>query len=122
MCTRRRAGANVLGAGLLGAGLLAAGCGPEGAAPRKSEETIAAEARAGDFIDYYAQVLRLAQTHSAQPDSFRAALDSLPGTHLDDAAWNAWVRPSLDDPRRFTDRLEEVIAESKPRPAKVTAP
>jgi hypothetical protein len=81
------------------------------AEPQRSPETLAAERKAGDFLDYYEEVLRLARRHAAFPDSFRTALDSLPGTHLTDEEWQAWTEPYRDDPGRLADRLEDVIAD-----------
>ncbi|MGQ0720957.1 MAG: hypothetical protein ACT4PE_05195 [Candidatus Eiseniibacteriota bacterium] len=86
--------------------------------PARTPETLAVEARAGDFLDYYAEVLRLARVHSAAPDSFRAALDALPGSHLTDEEWDAWTAPYQDDPGKLADRLERVIAELSTAPAK----
>ena len=97
---------------LVGAGSLP-GCADD-SAPRADAETLAA-ARAIDrktgstFLDYYEQVVRLAQRHSAYPDSFRVALDALPGSHLTDEEWAAWVAPYTEDPYPVTERLEEVI-------------
>ncbi len=95
---------------------LGPGCGADEAPIAKSPQTLAIEKEAGDFLDYYAEVLRLAQEHAAEPDSFRIALDALPGTHLDEEAWSVWTQPYRDDPRRFSDRLERIIAERKTTP------
>ena len=73
------------------------------------------EKRAGDFLDYYAEVLRLSQEYAAHPDSFRAALDSLPGSHLTEKEWDVWIAPYRDDPRTTSDRLEKIIAGLKTR-------
>ena len=91
-------------------------CDREPSAPPKSQDTIEVEREAGDFLDYYAEVLRLAQVHSASPDSFRVALGQLPGTHLDEKQWEAWTRPYRADPRELADRLEHIIAERKTKP------
>jgi hypothetical protein len=69
------------------------------------------EATCGDFLDYYDAVLQAARRHSAEPDSFRAALDSLPGSHLTEDEWRAWTEPYRSDPRRLANRLEEIIAD-----------
>ncbi len=84
--------------------------------PVKAPDTLEVERQAGDFLDYYAEVLQLAQAHAAEPDSFRIALDALPGSHLDERAWEAWTRPYREDPSRLADRLERIIAERKPTP------
>jgi hypothetical protein len=94
---------------------LAAGCESRKTMP-KSAETLAIEKRAGDFLDYYGEVLRLSQAYAAHPDSFRAALDSLPGSHLSEKEWDAWIAPYRDDPRTTSDRLEKIIAGLKTRP------
>ena len=86
-----------------------AGCETKPAAP-KAPETIEVEKRAGDFLDYYGEVLRLSHEYAAHPDSFRAALDSLPGSHLSEKEWEAWIAPYRDDPRVVSERLEKVIA------------
>jgi len=83
------------------------GCGHE--EPVRSSETLAVEEKAGDFLDYYETVLDLSRRYAARPDSFRAALDSLPGSHLDDEEWEAWTAPYRENPSRMADRLEEVI-------------
>src|SRR5262245_36108536 len=80
------------------AAILAAGCDAR-KSTAKSSETIAVENRAGDFLEYYGEVLRLSQEYAAHPDSFRAAIDSLPGSHLTEEEWNAWIAPYRDDPR-----------------------
>ncbi|HET9886514.1 MAG TPA: hypothetical protein VFR10_03305 [bacterium] len=94
---------------------LAGGCESRKTIP-KSAETVAIEKRAGDFLDYYAEVLRLSQEYAAHPDSFRAALDSLPGSHLTEKEWDVWIAPYRDDPRTTSDRLEKIIAGLKTRP------
>jgi hypothetical protein len=86
-----------------------------GKSTAKSPETIAVEERAGDFLEYYGEVLRLSQEFAAHPDSFRAAIDSLPGSHLTEEEWEAWIAPYRDDPREISDRLEKIIAGLKPR-------
>jgi hypothetical protein len=96
------------------AAILAAGCDAR-KSTAKSPETIAVENRAGDFLEYYGEVLRLSQEYAAQPDSFRAAIDSLPGSHLTEEEWKAWIAPYGDDPREVADRLEKIIAGLKPR-------
>jgi hypothetical protein len=110
-CTRASA---LLSLALLIAAL-AAGCESPKATP-KSAETLAVESRAGDFLDYYGEVLRLSQNYAAHPDSFRAALDSLPGSHLTEKEWEAWIAPYRDDPRKTSDRLEKIIAGLKTPP------
>lgn len=94
---------------------LAGGCESPKAAP-KSPQTIEVEKRAGDFLDYYGEVLRLSQEYAAHPDSFRTAIDSLPGSHLSEKEWEAWIAPYRDDPRKVSERLEKIIADLKPRP------
>jgi hypothetical protein len=94
--------------------ILALGCDAS-KSTAKSPETIAVEKRAGDFLDYYGEVLRLSQDYAAHPDSFRAAIDSLPGSHLTEEEWEAWIAPYRDDPREVSDRLEKIIAGLKPR-------
>ena len=91
------------------AGLAAAACAPE--APVKSPETLAVEEKAGDFLDYYEEVLRLSKRFTAQPYSFQAALNELPGTHVTDEEWEAWTRPHRDDAVDLALRLEAVIAD-----------
>ena len=81
----------------------------------KSPPTIAVEEKAGDFLDYYTEVLRLSQEYSAHPDSFRIALDALPGSHLTEEEWEAWTEPYRDHPREVSKRLEKIIADLKPR-------
>jgi hypothetical protein len=91
------------------------GCGDREKVVVKSADTLAVEARAGVFLDYYTAVLDLAQRHATKPDSFRVALEALPGTHLDDREWEAWTRPYRDAPEGLAERLEKTIAEQKPR-------
>ena len=81
----------------------------------KTPETIEVEKRAGDFLDYYGEVLRLSHEYAAHPDSFRAAIDSLPGSHLSEKEWEAWIAPYRDDPRVVSERLEKIIAGLNPR-------
>ncbi|MBZ0270199.1 hypothetical protein K8I85_18760, partial [bacterium] len=47
----------------------------------------------GTFLDYYTEVVRLSRQYGAEPDSFRAALDALPGSHLSEEEWTAWTAP-----------------------------
>lgn len=84
-------------------------CGPEEAV--HSPETVAVEEKAGDFLDYYEDVLRLARRYPMHPDSFQTALDSLPGSHLSDEEWDAWTAPHRANAVQMAERLEEVIAE-----------
>jgi hypothetical protein len=77
----------------------------------RSPETIAVEEKAGSFLDYYEEVLTLARRHAAHPDSFRAALDSLPGSHLTDEEWRAWTAPYETDAAALAERLEKTIGE-----------
>ncbi|GJM45162.1 MAG: hypothetical protein DHS20C21_20040 [Gemmatimonadota bacterium] len=83
--------------------------------PRADAETIAAsraidEKAGSDFLGYYEDVILLAQRYSAHPDSFRVALEALPGSRLTDEEWEAWVAPYAEDPRPVAAHLEEVIA------------
>jgi hypothetical protein len=89
---------------------LLAGCGGEGDGTLRSPETLAAEEKAGDFLEYYERVISLARQHAAHPDSFQAALDSLPGSHLTPEEWEAWTEPYREEPRQLGEHLEEVIA------------
>ena len=91
-----------------------AGCRLRDTAPPRSAETRAVEAKAGDFADYWADVLRLARRHAAQPDSFRIALDRLPGSHLTHEEWRAWVAPYETAPGELADSLEEAITTVAP--------
>jgi hypothetical protein len=91
--------------------LLLAGADCREPQPVRSPETLAAEEKAGSFLDYYEEVLKLSRRHAASPDSFRAALDALPGSHLSDREWQAWTAPYEDDAGPLAERLEEVIAE-----------
>jgi hypothetical protein len=88
----------------------AVGCDRFERLPAKSAETIAVERKAGDFADYWSEVLRLSRRHVAHPDSFRVALDALPGSHLTDEEWDAWTAPYRDDPNRLAARLEEAMS------------
>jgi hypothetical protein len=98
---------------LAGVALLAPSCrlGGDSSAPEKSPETLAIEERCGDFLDYYGEVIRLSRLHSAQSDSFRAAVDLLPGTHLSDEEWEAWTKPYLDRPGVLGERIAAVLTE-----------
>ena len=96
--------------GLMLAALAACSDEEGGALPRKDADTRAVEEQVGDFVDYYDSVLRLARQYAAYPDSFRAGLDSLPGSHLSEEDWEAWPRPYRDDPAALHERLETVIA------------
>ncbi len=95
---------------MLAQALVSGGCLGSREPPEKSPETLAVEEKAGDFLDYYSEVLHLARRHAAEPDSFRAALDSLPGSHLSKEEWRAWTEPYREHPERLADHLEEVIA------------
>lgn len=90
---------------------LATACVRGGDEPPKAPDTLAVEAEAGPFPDYMEQVLRLARRHGADPDSFRVALDALPGSHLTDEEWEAWTRPSRENPAPLADRIEEVLTD-----------
>ena len=87
-----------------------AGCSDDGAVER-SPDTRAVEVIAGDFLDYYEELLHLSNRYSAHPDSFQAAIDSLPGSHLSDEQWEAWTAPYREQPAQLADRLEQVMAE-----------
>ncbi len=95
--------------------LVTGACDREPAPPPLDPQTAAAaaavEEKAGSFLEYYATVLDLAQRHTAQPDSFVAELERLPGTHLTEDEWNAWVAPHAADPRPMADELEALLAE-----------
>jgi len=91
-----------------------AGCGRS--EPGVDRATLAAaravdEKAGGTFLDYYEEVLHLAQRYGTQPDSFRVALDALPGSHLTDEEWQAWTAPYGQDPQPLAERLEKVIAD-----------
>mgnify|MGYP003557604593 CR=1 FL=1 len=90
------------------------GCRPGKVAPPRSPMTQAVEAKAGDFADYWAEVLRLARLHAAHPDSFRVALEALPGSHLTHEEWRAWVGPYEAAPGELATSLEEAIATVAP--------
>lgn len=107
---RKRAGlwASAAAALLLALGGAAA-CGP--GEPVRSAQTLAVEEKAGDFLDYYEEVLRLARRYTAYPDSFQTALDALPGSHLSDEEWEAWTAPYREDAAGMAMRLEAVIAD-----------
>jgi hypothetical protein len=77
----------------------------------KSPETLAIEERAGDFLDYYEQVLHLSRRYVSEPDSFQTALDALPGSHLSHEEWEVWTAPYREHPGRLADHLEKVIAD-----------
>jgi hypothetical protein len=79
-------------------------------APDKSPEALAVERKAGDFLDYYEEVIVLSRRHAAHPDSFQIALEALPGSNLTVEEWEAWTEPYRDDPRLLTLRLETTIA------------
>ncbi len=100
-------------AGLLSVVLLlaAGGCVGEGPDLEKSPETMAVEETAGDFLDFYEEVLRLARHHAADPDSFRISLDGLPGSHLTDEEWEAWTAPYEEEPAHLAARIEEVLTD-----------
>jgi hypothetical protein len=91
--------------------LAGAACDKEAPAVPRSAETRAAEAKAGDFLDYYDEVLRLARRYAAQPDSFRTALTELPGSHLTEEEWDAWTEPYAQDPVHLASHVEELLAE-----------
>jgi hypothetical protein len=79
------------------------------AATRQAARTVE-ERVGGTFLDYYTEVVRLSRQYGAQPDSFRAALDSLPGSHLSDDDWAAWTAPYAGDMDRLVERLDEATA------------
>lgn len=108
----------------LAAALLAVAAGCHEAEPVRSPETLAVQAKAGDFLDYYEEVLKLSRRYAAFPDSFRVALDSLPGSHLTDEEWKAWTEPYVEESGPLAKRLEQVLADmSKPvGPAQTPAP
>lgn len=104
---------------------LLVGCGERGSRGAESAETIAVEKKAGDFADYWAEVVQLSRRHAAHPDSFRAAIDSLPGTHLTDEEWEAWVAPHRERPGELATKLERTMAEitaNQPPAAKPGSP
>ena len=97
----------------LGAGLLAGCLGDD--SPQADRNTRRAaraveERVGGTFLDYYTEVLSLATRYGAQPDSFRAALDAHPGSHLTDEEWAAWTAPYAEDADHLMERLSEVTA------------
>ena len=79
-------------------------------APQKSPEALAVEAKAGDFLAYYQEVIVLSRRHAAHPDSFQIAIRELPGSQLTVEEWEAWTEPYRDDARLLTVRLETTIA------------
>jgi hypothetical protein len=85
--------------------------------PAKSRDTLAVEAKAGDFADYWAEVLKLSRRYIARPDSFRIALEALPGSQLSEAEWNAWVEPYHKDPLRLAGKIERAMAEMTETPS-----
>ncbi len=92
--------------------LLVAGCGGDDPGPiAKSPELLAVEGKAGDFLDYYEEVTRLARQYAADADSFRIGLDALPGSHLTDAEWSAWTAPYEEEPGHLADRIERVLTD-----------
>ena len=97
--------------GLLALVAGATACARDEPPPPKDPETLAVEAEAGPFLEYYETVVRLARRHAAHPESFRVAVDSLPGTHLSDEEWEAWTRPWREDPEALADRIEDVLAD-----------
>lgn len=112
---------------LIVAVVIVSALGACGRRAEKSPATLAAEKKAGDFADYWAEVVRLSRRHVAHPDSFRAAVDSLPGTHLTDAEWEAWIAPYRDHPGKLASKLEETMAEvtpppTPPKPARIPIP
>jgi hypothetical protein len=90
------------------------GCGLAERPPPRSAGTRAVDAKAGDFADYWAEVLRLSRRHAAHPDSFRMALDALPGSHLTDDEWAAWTAPYEGAPGSLARSLEEAMATVAP--------
>ena len=93
---------------------LGVGCSGDDTVER-SPETQAIDVIAGDFLDYYEELLYLSNLYSAHPDSFQAAVDSLPGSHLSDEQWEAWTAPYREHPDQLADRLEQVMAELRSR-------
>ena len=88
------------------------GCGGDAPEPiAKSPATLAAEEKAGDFLDYYENVTRLARRYAADADSFRIGLDALPGSHLSDEEWSAWTAPYEEEPGRLAERIEQVLTD-----------
>lgn len=93
---------------------LGAGCSDDDHVER-TPETQAVEEIAGDFLDYYQELLHLSNRYSSHPDSFQAAVDSLPGSHLTEEQWDAWTAPYRDHPALLASRLEGVMAELRGR-------
>jgi hypothetical protein len=93
---------------------IAAGCDRDPPRPPRSEEALAVEAKAGDFADYWAEVLRLSRRYATRPDSFAAAVDALPGSHLTEAEWDAWTAPYRQDSRLLAKKLEGALSEMPP--------
>lgn len=102
--------------GLLGiaAALLLPACRGRDGTPPRDAAALAVEAKAGRFPDYWAEVLRLSRRYAAHPDSFRAALDALPGSHLTDEEWKAWTAPWETAPGKVAGSLEEAISTVAP--------
>jgi hypothetical protein len=101
---------------ILGAGVFTRRSQDGGA--RRTEATAAVEAKAGDFADYWAEVLKLSRRYGASPDSFRAGLDALRGSHLTDAEWAAWVAPYRDAPDKLAAKMESTLAATAPTPSR----
>lgn len=94
--------------------LVLAACGPEDeprvdAATREAARAVE-ERVGGTFLDYYTEVVRLSRQYGAEPDSFRIALDALPGSHLSDEDWAAWTAPWSADTEILVERLDEATA------------
>jgi hypothetical protein len=110
MVTPGRLGRSAVMAVLVALVLANGGCVGSRDPLEKTPETVAVEEKAGDFLAYYAEVLRLARRYAAEPDSFQTALGALPGSHLTEDEWKAWTEPYREHPERLADHLEEVIA------------
>lgn len=110
MVTRDRLGRSLVMAVMVTLVLANGGCVGSRDPSEKTPETVAVEQKAGDFLAYYAEVLRLARRYAAEPDSFQIALGALPGSHLAEDEWKAWTEPYREHPERLADHLEEVIA------------
>lgn len=95
---------------IIGVVAVIAGCGRLEGNPARSTETAEVERKAGDFADYWVEVLRLSRRHSAHPDSFAAALRQLPGSQLTEEEWEAWTKPYREDPRGLAAKLEEAMS------------